>query len=189
MCFSILPSQVYETLGQGGTVYRCWVYCVIFCAWCLNLDALRGVVCGLGLFFGVVYSVPPFRLRKTPYKPIVNFTVGAVPVMIIAAFFNAFSINVVTLDFVNRRNHSHQQPLGDLADYASDFNSGSRTLPIILGFRRGLLFTVAMGYVMIPLMVLVGVLFGLPLVYYAALVALAGFVTLRLVQKRMLWCR
>ena len=41
-----------------------------------------------------------------------------------------------------------------------------------------------MGYVMLPLMALVGVMFSLPLVYYIALVALTGFVTLRLVQKR-----
>jgi hypothetical protein len=37
---------------------------------------------------------------------------------------------------------------------------------------------------MIPLMVLVGVLFKLPLIYYAALTALASFITLRLIQKR-----
>ena len=51
----------------------------------------------LGIVFGVLYSVPPFRLRKTAYKPVVNFTVGAVPVLIVAAFFNVFSINVVSL--------------------------------------------------------------------------------------------
>jgi hypothetical protein len=41
-----------------------------------------------------------------------------------------------------------------------------------------------MGYVMLPLMVLVGMLFQLPIVYYAALATLAGFITLRLIQKR-----
>ena len=104
--------------------------------------------------------------------------------MIIAAFFNAFSINVVTLLCLIGVTTAINSLWEDLADYASDFNSGSRTLPIILGFRRGLLFTVAMGYVMIPLMVLVGVLFNLPLIYYIALTALASFITLRIVQKR-----
>ena len=37
----------------------------------------------LGIVFGVLYSVPPFRLRKTAYKPVVNFTVGAIPVLIV----------------------------------------------------------------------------------------------------------
>ena len=37
---------------------------------------------------------------------------------------------------------------------------------------------------MIPLMVLVGVLFQLSIIYYATLVTLASFITLRLIQKR-----
>jgi len=138
----------------------------------------------IGLFFGVLYSVPPFRLRKTAYKPIVNFTVGAVPVMIVAAFFNSFSLNILSLIVLIGVTTAINSLWEDLADFSSDFHSGSRTIPIILGFRRGLLFTIAMGYFMLPLMVLVGVLFQLPILYYAALIALAGFITLRLIQQR-----
>ncbi len=108
----------------------------------------------LGILFGVLYSVPPFRLRKTAYKPLVNFTVGAVPIMIVAAFFNVFSLNVLTLIALIGITTAINSLWEDLADYASDFNSGSRTIPVILGFRRGVLFTVLMGYLMIPLMVL-----------------------------------
>ena len=139
---------------------------------------------GIGIFFGILYSVPPFRLRKTAYKPIVNFTVGAVPIMIIAAFFNVFSINILTLVLLIGMTTAINSLWEDLADYPSDFSSGSRTIPIILGFRRGLLFTISMGYVMIPLMVLVGVLFELSLFYYVMLIGLASFITLRLIQKR-----
>ena len=139
---------------------------------------------GLGIFFGALYSVPPFRLRKTVYKPIVNFTVGAVPVMIVAAFFNVFSINIVALILLIGVTTAINSLWEDLADFASDFHSGSRTIPVIMGFRRGLLFTVIMGYSMIPLMILVGVLFQLPLIYYAALATLACFITFRLIQKR-----
>jgi 4-hydroxybenzoate polyprenyltransferase len=139
---------------------------------------------GLGIFFGVIYSVPPFRLRKTTYKPIINFTVGAVPVMIIAAFFNLFSINIIMLILLIGVTTAVNSLWEDLADFASDFHSGSRTIPIILGFRRGLFLTVILGYIMIPLMILVGLLFQLPLVYYAILATLASFITLRLIQKR-----
>jgi 4-hydroxybenzoate polyprenyltransferase len=139
---------------------------------------------GLGLLFGVLYSVPPFRLRKTVYKPVVNFTVGAVPVLIIAAFFNLFSINVLTLVLLIGVTTAVNSLWEDLADFASDFQSGSRTLPIILGFRRGLLLTVVLGYLMIPLMVIVGALFQLSVIYYVALTVLAGFITARLIQKR-----
>jgi 4-hydroxybenzoate polyprenyltransferase len=140
---------------------------------------------GLGIFFGVLYSVPPFRLRKTAYKPVVNFTVGAVPVLIVAAFFNVFSINVVSLALLVGVTTSVNSLWEDLADYASDFNSGSRTVPIIFGFRRGLLLTIILGYVLIPFMVFVGLLFQLGWVYYASLVGLATFISLRIVQNRV----
>jgi 4-hydroxybenzoate polyprenyltransferase len=138
-----------------------------------------------GILFGVLYSVPPFRLRKTAYKPIVNFTVGAVPVLIVAAFFDAFSLSVVSLVLLIGVTTAVNSLWEDLADYASDFNSGSRTVPIIFGFRKGLFITIIMGYAMLPLMAFVGVLFQLGWVYYASLLGLATFVTLRLIQKRV----
>jgi 4-hydroxybenzoate polyprenyltransferase len=140
---------------------------------------------GLGILFGVLYSAPPFRLRKTASKPIVNFTVGAVPVLIVAAFFNVFSVNIVTLVLLIGVTTAVNSLWEDLADYASDFASGSRTIPVIMGFRRGLFFTIIMGYSLIPLMVLVGVFFQLWWIYYFALSALAVFVSLRLYQKRL----
>ncbi len=138
----------------------------------------------LGIVFGVLYSVPPFRLRKTAYKPIVNFTVGAVPVLIIAAFFNVFSPNVISLVLLVGLTTSVNSLWEDLADYASDSGSGSRTLPIIFGFRKGLLLTVILAYAMIPLMVYVGSLFQLGWTYYVSLAALTTFVSLRVAQKR-----
>ncbi len=138
----------------------------------------------LGLLFGVLYSAPPFRLRKTLSKPIVNFTVGAVPVLIVAAFFGAFSVNIVTLVLLIGVTTAVNSLWEDLADYASDFASGARTIPVVLGFRRGLFFTIIMGYSLIPLMILVGLSFQLGLLYYFVLSALAVFVSLRLYQKR-----
>ncbi|NLF87788.1 UbiA family prenyltransferase [Candidatus Bathyarchaeota archaeon] len=177
-------AQFTKRLGRAGLAVA-----VIFSGLSLALGALTQMpyvvlFTGLGLFFGVVYSVPPFRLRKTPLKPIVNFTVGAVPIMIIAAFFNTSSLNVISLVMLIGATTAINSLWEDLADYESDYQSGSRTIPIIMGFHRGLLFTVAMGYTLLPLMVLVGVLFQLPLIYYLALTGLAAFITLRLVYKR-----
>jgi hypothetical protein len=42
-----------------------------------------------------------------------------------------------------------------------------------------------MGYAMLPMMLFVGVMFQLGWVYYASLLGLAIFITLRLVQKRV----
>jgi len=138
----------------------------------------------LGIVFGVLYSVPPFRLRKTAYKPILNFTVGAVPVLIVASFFNVFSINIIILVLLIGITTAVNSLWEDLADYASDFSSGSRTIPVILGYKRGLVFTIIMGYTLIPLMVLVGALFQLGYTYYLTLAVLSTFVTFRVIQKR-----
>ncbi len=179
-----LRAKFTKKLGKVGLFITVGFTAVSLALGAVTLMPFVLLFVGLGILFGVLYSVPPFRLRKTAYKPLVNFTVGAVPVMIIAAFFNVFSINIITLVLLIGVTTAINSLWEDLADYASDFSSGSRTIPIILGFRRGLLLTITMGYVMIPLMALVGVLFQLPLVYYAALTALASFITLRLIQKR-----
>jgi 4-hydroxybenzoate polyprenyltransferase len=139
---------------------------------------------GLGLSFGVLYSVPPFRFRKTVYKPIINFTVGAVPILIVAAFFNAFSINVIVFAFLIGITTSIHSLWEDLADFTSDSESGSRTLPIILGFHKGILLTLIVGYIAIPLMALVGWLFELGWFYYSTLVGLGIFGALRIFQQR-----
>jgi 4-hydroxybenzoate polyprenyltransferase len=115
----------------------------------------------------------------------VNFTVGAVPVLIVAAFFDAFSISVVSLVLLIGATTAINSLWEDLADYASDFNSGSRTVPIIFGFRKGLFLTIIMGYAMIPMMVFVGLLFQLGWLYYVSLFGLAMFISLRIVQKRV----
>ncbi len=138
----------------------------------------------LGAFFGVLYSAPPFRLRQTTFKPLVNFAVGAVPVLIVAAFFDVFSTNVVLLMLLVGVTTSINSLWEDLADFASDFNSGSRTLPVIFGFHKGLFLTIVLGYALLPLMVFVGLLFQLGWIYYATLLSLAAFISLRIVQKR-----
>jgi len=143
----------------------------------------------IGVFFGILYSVPPFRLRQTVYKPLVNFTVAAVPILIVAGFYNSFSVSVAILVLFMGITTSVNSLWEDLSDYASDLTNGARTVPIILGLRRGLLFTIMMGYCLIPLMILVGILFQMNLIYYVILSALTTFISLRLVQNRAIFYR
>ena len=137
----------------------------------------------IGIVFGVIYSAPPFRLRKTVCKPIVNFAVGAVPVLIVAAFFNIFTINIIALVLLIGITTAVNSLWEDLSDYASDYSSGSKTMPIILGYKKGLTITIAMGYTLIPLMVLVGTIFQLGWIYYLTLLVLSIFITLRVMKK------
>jgi 4-hydroxybenzoate polyprenyltransferase len=137
----------------------------------------------VGILAGVVYSVPPFRLRQTIYKPIVNTSVGAVPVLIVASFFNIFSFQILALIILIGLSTAVNSLWEDLADYESDFTANARTLVVVLGFKRGLLLTILIGYCLIPLMVLVGILFQLSLLYFMVLGALVAYLSVRLVQN------
>lgn len=177
-------AQFTRKLGKLGVIITAVFTLVSLALGAATLIPYVLLLVALGIIFGVLYSVPPIRLRKTAYKPIVNFTVGAVPVLIVAAFFNAFTPDIISLVLLVGLTTSVNSLWEDLADYTSDFNSGSRTLPIIFGFRKGILLTIILGYAMIPLMVFVGSLFQLGWTYYFSLLGLATFVFVRVVQKR-----
>jgi len=162
---------------------------LFFSALSISLGVITGiplvtVFILVGIFAGVLYSVPPFRLRQTIYKPLVNFSVGCVPVLIVAAFFNVFSVNAWALMLPIGTTAAVNSLWEDLADYASDFNSRASTMTITLGFERGLYVTIILGYCLISLMVLVGILFRLNLLYYLILSALVAYMSLLLIQKR-----
>ncbi len=137
----------------------------------------------LGLFLGVAYSVPPLRLRQTIYKPLVNNAVGAIPVMIASAFYNAFTLEVCMLALLLGLTTAVNSLWEDLADYSSDLKSKARTILILLGFRRGLHLTILLGYCLIPLTVLIGFMFELGAVYYITLAVLMAFMSLHILQN------
>jgi len=173
-----------KNLGKMGLFIA-----LIFFAASMSLGAITGiqlvtVFVFLGIIAGIVYSVPPLRLRQTIYKPVVNFSVGAVPVLIVAAFFNVFSVQILVLLLLMGISTAVNSLWEDLADYHSDFDAHARTMLVILGIKRGLYLTIMMGYSLIPLMILVGVLFNLSLLYFIVLTALIGYISIRLVQNR-----
>ncbi|MBE0520061.1 UbiA prenyltransferase family protein [Candidatus Bathyarchaeota archaeon] len=177
-------AEYTKNLGRLGLFIS-----LFFSALSISLGVITGiplvtVFILVGIFAGVLYSVPPFRLRQTIYKPLVNFSVGCVPVLIVAAFFNVFSVNAWALMLPIGITTAVNSLWEDLADYASDFNSRASTMTITLGFERGLHVTIILGYCLIPLMVLVGILFHLNLLYYLILSALVAYMSLRLIQKR-----
>lgn len=142
------------------------------------------VIILLGIFLGVLYSVPPLRLRQTVYKPLVNSGVGAIPVIIASAFYNAFTIEAYTLAILMGVATAVNSLWEDLADYSSDLKSKASTVLIVLGFRRGLHVTILLGYCLIPLMVLIGLMFKLGAVYYGILAVLVAFVSFHILQSR-----
>jgi len=163
----------------------------IFCVASLGLGIVTMIpyvvlFVSLGLIFGILYSVPPFRLRKTAYKPIVNFTVGAIPTLVIVSFFNNFSFSSIVLVVLIGITTAVNSLWEDLADFASDSHSGSRTVPIVFGFRKGLFLTIIIGYCMLPLMFLAGITFQLSWIYHISLVGFAVFISLRIIQKRQI---
>lgn len=138
----------------------------------------------LGILVGVIYSVPPFRLRQTILKPLVNVSVGSIPVLIVSAFYRAFSIESSLLSLLIGVTTGINGLWEDLADYASDLTSRARTFLIVFGLRRGIYFTILLGYLLVPLMILVGLMYHLPPLYYVVLAGLVSYLTLRIIQKR-----
>jgi len=177
-------SEYTTNLGRLGTCIS-----LFFLALSISLGAITGmplvaVFVLVGIIAGILYSIPPFRFRQTIYKPVVNFSVGAVPVLIVAAFFNVFSFNVFVLLLLLGISTAVNSLWEDLADYNSDFDARARTILVVLGLKRGFYLTIVMGYLLIPLMLLVGVLFNLNLLYFLVLAALVVFISLRLIQNR-----
>lgn len=162
---------------------------ILFCALAISLGIITWiplvpVLTLIGILVGVLYSVPPFRLRQTICKPLVNLSVGAIPVLMVAALSSVFSASVISLVFLIGVTTAVNSLWEDLADYASDSNSRARTMPIVLGFERGLYLTIVMGYCLIPFMGLVGILLRLNTLYYLVFSALVAYMSLRLIQKR-----
>jgi 4-hydroxybenzoate polyprenyltransferase len=173
-----------RSLGRFGIIISLAIFVL-----CMALGLITGiqlvtVFILVGIVAGVVYSVPPFRLRQTIYKPLVNLSVGAVPVLVVASFFDIFSFEMLVLVLLMGISTATNSLWEDLADYESDFAAKARTLVVVLGFKRGFLITVLVGYGMVPLMVLVGVLFNLSIVYFLVLGALIVFLSFRLVKHK-----
>ncbi len=153
----------------------------------LSRNLVATLVIGLGLLIGIFYSVPPFRLRQTPFKAAVNFSVGAIPVLFVAAFYNVFSVNVIALMTLIGVTTAVNSLWEDLADFISDSESHAKTVLVMLGFRRGLMMTIVLGYCLIPLMVYIGFLFSLHLSYYIILSVCVVYMSLRLITQRLIF--
>lgn len=175
-----------KNLGKLGMAITLGLFAVS-----LGLGAITGmllvvVFIFVGILAGVAYSVPPFRLRQTIYKPLVNLSVGAVPVLIVAAFYDVFSVQILALILLMGISTAVNSLWEDLADYKSDYSAKAKTTLVVFGFKRGLYLTIILGYSLIPLMLLVGVLFQLNIVYFAILGTLITFISIRLIQNRQI---
>lgn len=181
-----LRADYTKNLGKLGLLIA-----LIFFTLSITLGALTGInlvtfFVFLGILAGLAYSTPPFRLRQTIFKPVVNFSVGSVPVLIVAAFFDIFSPPIIVLMFLMGISTAVNSLWEDLADYDSDFGAQARTILTVLGIKRGLYLTIAMGYCLIPLMILVGMLFNLSALYFIVLATLISYVSIRLIQNRQI---
>jgi len=179
-----LRSEYTKNLGKMGLAISFIFFAASMILAAITKIQLVTVFVFVGILAGILYSAPPFRLRQTIYKPIVNFSVGSVPVLMVAAFFNVFSVQILVLLILIGASTAVNSLWEDLADYKSDLNAHAKTMLVILGFKRGLYLTIILGYSLIPLMILVGVLFHLTLIYFIVLAALIGYISLRLIQNR-----
>jgi len=177
-------SEFTADLGLGGFIVAALLSSMAIGLGIFTGRPLTTVFILLGILFGVAYSVPPVRLRQTVLKPLVNSTVGAFPVLIAAAFYNAFAVEALTLATFMGVATAVNSLWEDLADYSSDLKSKANTFLVVLGFRRGLHATILLGYSLVPLMVLIGQMFRLGAIYYGIFSVLIAFLSLHIVRER-----
>jgi len=177
-------SEFTASLGQWSFVIIVLLFSASIGLGLVTSRPLVTILILLGIFIGVVYSVPPLRLRQTVYKPVVNSAVGAIPVIVVSAFYNVFTVEAYTLALLMGVATAVNSLWEDLADYSSDLKSRASTVLIVLGLKRGLLITILLGYSLIPLMALIGLMFKLGAVYYGILTALMAFLSLHILQGR-----
>jgi 4-hydroxybenzoate polyprenyltransferase len=179
-------SEFTRKIGRFGIVIVVFFSLLSVVLGALTESYLVPLFIVLGLFAGIAYSVPPFRLRQTIYKPFVNLSVGFVPILVVGSFSHVFSINMWSLGFMMGISTAVNSLWEDLADYSSDFATHARTVPVVLGVRRGIYATIFLGYCLIPLMVFVGILFELHYVYYVIFSVLVLYLSFRIIQNRRL---
>lgn len=177
-------SEFTASLGFAGFIVVAILFSIVVGLGILANRLYATAFILLGVICGVAYSVPPVRLRQTIFKPLVNSTVGAIPVLITAAFYNSFTIEAFTLAIFMGAATAINSLWEDLADYSSDLKGNANTFLVVLGFRRGLHVTILLGYSLIPLMVLTGLMFKLGTVYYVIFSVLIGFMSLHILQER-----
>jgi 4-hydroxybenzoate polyprenyltransferase len=175
-----------KNLGKLGMTITLGLFAITMTLGAATGTLLVVVFIFIGILAGVAYSVPPLRLRQTIFKPIVNLSVGAVPVLIVAAFYDVFSVQVLALILLMGISTAVNSLWEDLADYKSDFNAKAKTTLVVLGFKKGLYLTIIMGYSLIPLMLVVGMLFQLNTIYFVILSALTAYISIRLIQNRQI---
>ena len=177
-------AEFTEKLGKKGYIIT-WLFAVlVFSLSALTLNWYVFAVISVGMLLGFIYSVPPIRLRTTIVKPLVNFVFGGVAIFISAAYFGVLSWNVLVLTLLFGVVTSVNSIWGDLADYQSDKNSGAHTLPVILGFRKGLFLTVILGCTLIPIMAYIGLVYSVFFVYYLILAMIASYMLIKVFLKR-----
>jgi 4-hydroxybenzoate polyprenyltransferase len=174
-----------KSLGKGGIA----IY-LLFCVLTLTLSYLTNIPLLLVLVLsggavGLLYSAPPIRLRLTKLKPAVNFSVGAIPVLLAASPSNLLTVKVWSLVISLGLATAVYSLWADLADYSSDLTHQARTLPILLGYKQGMYATIFAGYSLALLMAFVGVVFALGPAYYTVLAALVVFLSIRLVLEHL----
>lgn len=112
------------------------------------LEVLAGFLVGTIGLFGVLYSVPPFRLRRFPVVP--NVIIGFFVFLAFLAGYSYFETNIPSVVLLGAillwAMFVGCSSAKDLGDVEGDEKAGVMTLPTMLGFGRGFRITSLLVY-------------------------------------------
>lgn len=137
----------------------------------------------LAIVIGLLYSIPPFRLKRLGFLN--NLIIGLLSVLALGIGFlsqnptpNAIPLNAVLAVFFT---FSLASNIKDLKDYKTDKKQEIKTLPVILGKKKGLkaiAFLSSISFLIPPILLNIQ-----PLIIPGAFLALLNFVLLNKTKK------
>jgi len=133
---------------------------------------------------GVLYSIPPFRLRQTILKPIMNLSVGVILALLVASFYSCFTVATWLIVVLAGAATLSASLWDDVIDYEGDWKGGAKTMPVIIGPKKGAYLSFLSSFSLLPLLFFIGIVFNLAGFYYLSLLLVAVGMLTKLIQNR-----
>lgn len=167
--------RMYSLLGPSGSlgVGVFFLLCsAVLTVWTGSLLAALVVLFALALTF--LYSVPPFRVRDTLYKPVCNGLIGACTALLPAVYYSNYPPAFFALLFVNGLGVAIITIGEDVKDWAGDKKARAKTMPVLLGPKGSLKVIIPLYFAFYAGILATGYLLGLHALFFpASLLAMA----------------
>jgi 4-hydroxybenzoate polyprenyltransferase len=159
---------VTEKLGAWTKIIASLFLVTSFCLSLITRNFLVVLAVAAAMLSGTVYSVPPFRLRQTMLKPVVNFTVGLILTFLVASFYGQFTVAAYLLMLLAGLSTTSASLWDDVIDYEGDLKGNAKTIVAVIGQKEGAYLSFLSSFSLIPVLHFIGLALNVPWFFYFA---------------------